>query len=121
MELTDVVGDVAGTLTTLSFLPQVIKTWRTRSTADISLTMFLMFCAGVALWLVYGVLLDSVPLIVSNIVTLFLAGIILALKLRSVWQERRGRSVPQHEDEVVTAQQAVAGRPAFRRNESERP
>lgn len=90
MEMTEIVGEIAGTLTTLAFLPQVIKTWRTRSTEDISLTMFLMFCTGVALWLIYGVLLGSLPLIVSNVVTLALAGIILGLKLRSVWERRGG-------------------------------
>jgi MtN3 and saliva related transmembrane protein len=80
--LTDLIGTLAGTLTTLSFLPQVVKTWKSRSTRDISLSMFLAFTTGVGLWLVYGILIGSWPVILSNIVTLILAGIILFLKLR---------------------------------------
>ena len=91
----DMIGAVAGTLTTLSFLPQVIKTWRTRSTKDISLAMFLGFCLGVALWLVYGVLVLAWPVIIANAATLLLAGIILVLKLRAVWHEKRR---PSEED-----------------------
>ncbi len=84
---TELVGAAAGTLTTIAFLPQVIKTWRTRSTADISTGMFALFCAGVALWLVYGVLIGSAPVVVANAVTLALAGSILAMKLADL---RRG-------------------------------
>ncbi|CAA6604385.1 conserved membrane hypothetical protein [Rhodospirillaceae bacterium LM-1] len=82
MTLPDFVGMVAGALTTLAFLPQVIKTWKTRSTRDISLTMFLSFTLGVALWLVYGLMMSAWPIILANLVTLALAGIILFLKLR---------------------------------------
>lgn len=82
MDTITVIGYLAGLLTTLAFLPQVIKAWRSRSTADISTAMFVTLCAGIVLWLVYGVLRADVPLIVSNAVTLSLAGSILALKLR---------------------------------------
>ena len=75
-------GLFAGTLTTLSFLPQVIKAWRTRSTRDISLGMFVVFCTGVFLWVVYGFLVGDVPVIVANVVTFVLAATILGLKLR---------------------------------------
>ncbi|MBF0356400.1 MAG: SemiSWEET transporter [Alphaproteobacteria bacterium] len=85
--LTDLIGTLAGTLTTLSFLPQVVKTWKSRSTRDISLSMFLAFTTGVGLWLVYGILIGSWPVILSNIVTLILAGIILFLKLRHLRAE----------------------------------
>jgi MtN3 and saliva related transmembrane protein len=80
-DLANIIGILAGCLTTLSFLPQVIKTWKSRSTRDISLTMFAAFTLGVALWLVYGLLILSWPVIVSNVVTLGLAGIILFLKV----------------------------------------
>ena len=80
--LQDWVGMFAGLLTTLAFVPQVVKTWKTRQTRDISLTMFLAFTSGVALWLVYGILLGAWPIILANLVTLALAGIILGLKLR---------------------------------------
>jgi MtN3 and saliva related transmembrane protein len=81
------VGMLAGTLTTLSFLPQVIKVWKTRSTRDLSLAMFAAFTLGVALWLVYGLLIDSWPVILSNLVTLVLAGLILFFKLLHLKEE----------------------------------
>jgi MtN3 and saliva related transmembrane protein len=82
MQLSNWVGYAAGTLTTLSFLPQVIKTWQSRSAKDISLSMFLMFCTGVTLWIIYGVLHRDLPVIIANVVTLALASIILGFKLR---------------------------------------
>lgn len=82
MEINDLVGSMAGLLTTVSFLPQVIKTWRSRSANDISLGMFLLFSLGVALWLAYGVMLHSTPIIASNLVTLVLATSIILMKLR---------------------------------------
>ncbi|MFM2065490.1 MAG: hypothetical protein RLZZ584_399 [Pseudomonadota bacterium] len=78
----DVVGTVAATLTTLSFLPQAWLTLRTRDVSGISLSMYAVFTAGVALWLVYGVLLGAWPVIIANAVTLALAATILGLKLR---------------------------------------
>ncbi|HZX80110.1 MAG TPA: SemiSWEET transporter [Lysobacter sp.] len=75
-------GYVGATLTTLSFLPQAVKTIRTRDTRGISLGMYAMFTVGVAFWLGYGFVLGSWPMIVSNIVTLGLAAVILGLKLR---------------------------------------
>jgi len=74
-------GLVAGTLTTIAFVPQVIKTWRTRSGRDISLGMFLLFSAGVALWLAYGLTIASRPVIIANALTLMLAITVLGLKL----------------------------------------
>lgn len=82
MEPITLIGTLAGACTTLAFLPQVIKTWRSRSTEDISLAMFLVFCAGVVLWLAYGLMLDELPIIIANGVTLLLAGTILIFKLR---------------------------------------
>lgn len=82
MTTTDLLGLVAGTLTTAAFVPQVVKTWRTRSTHDISLGMFALFSTGLVLWLVYGVLIGSLPIVVSNIITLALALTILFFKLR---------------------------------------
>lgn len=77
----DLVGTAAGILTTAAFIPQVVKTWRTRQTRDISLAMWLAFCAGVALWLVYGIMLMAWPVILANLPTLGLAGTILAIKI----------------------------------------
>ena len=75
-------GLAAAYCTTIAFVPQLVKTWKTRSTADISLRMFLVLVIGIILWLAYGMLLGDVPLIVANGITLVLAGIILVFKLR---------------------------------------
>jgi MtN3 and saliva related transmembrane protein len=74
------IGLVAGTLTTLSFVPQVIRSWRRRSVADLSPTMLLSFAAGVALWIVYGLLTEAMPVIISNSVTLILALALILMK-----------------------------------------
>jgi MtN3 and saliva related transmembrane protein len=78
----DLVGYAAGFLATAAFVPQVAKTFKARSARDISLGMYVLFCAGVALWLAYGLLIASWPVIVSNTVTLVLSGAVLVLKLR---------------------------------------
>lgn len=82
MDTANTLGLIAGTLTTLAFVPQVVKTWRTRSTHDISLGMFALFSSGLVLWLIYGFMIGSLPIVVSNIVTLALALTILFFKLR---------------------------------------
>jgi MtN3 and saliva related transmembrane protein len=82
MDATMLLGLAAGTLTTIAFVPQLAKTWRTRSTKDVSLGMFSIFCTGVLLWLIYGVLIQSVPVVLANGVTLVLAGAILSLKIK---------------------------------------
>jgi MtN3 and saliva related transmembrane protein len=76
------IGGIAATLTTCSFIPQVLRVWRTKHTKDISLLMYSLFTLGVALWLVYGVLLDAWPIIIANSITLLLAGTVLVLKIR---------------------------------------
>lgn len=79
--MTDLFGYIAAGFTTLSFLPQVIQVWRTRSARDLSLPMYLMFLAGVVCWLTYGLLLGAWPIILANTVTLTLAGSVLVMKL----------------------------------------
>jgi MtN3 and saliva related transmembrane protein len=76
------IGLAAAFCTTVAFLPQVIQTWRTRSTKDLSLPMFLIFTTGIALWLVHGLFVRDVPLIAANGTTLLLSGTILYFKLR---------------------------------------
>jgi len=78
----EVIGYLAGLLATVAFLPQVAKTVRDRSAKDISLGMYVLFCAGVGLWLLYGFLISSWPIIISNFVTLLLSGTVLALKIK---------------------------------------
>ena len=76
------IGSLAGFLTTISFLPQVIKTYKSRSAKDLSLGMFLLFTLGVLMWLIYGIGINKIPIIAANGVTLILAGMILAAKFR---------------------------------------
>ena len=80
-QTTDWLGFVAAALTTLAFVPQALLSVRTRDVSGVSLGMYCAFTAGVSLWLLYGLLLDSWPLIVSNAITLGLAVSILAMKL----------------------------------------
>lgn len=82
MERTEIIGLVAGLLTTAAFIPQVIKTWRTKSAKDLSLIMFLLYCLGVLLWSIYGIMIDEFPVILWNIITLSLAAVILYFKLK---------------------------------------
>ena len=81
MTLGDFAGMAAGTLTTVAFIPQVIKTWRSRSADDISMFMFLLFSTGVLMWLVYGLTLNSWPMIIANGITLILAISIIVMKV----------------------------------------
>jgi MtN3 and saliva related transmembrane protein len=80
--MNDLIGYIAACLTTLSFLPQALHTFRTRDVRGISLGMYALFTSGVALWLVYGLLLAAWPIVVANAVTLVLALAILVMKLR---------------------------------------
>lgn len=82
MNQIQLVGLLAGTLTTIAFLPQVVKTWKSRSAKDLSLGMFSLFCSGVALWLWYGIMVQDIPVIAANLVTLMLASTLLFFKLR---------------------------------------
>ena len=78
----ELIGLVAGSFTTASFLPQIIKTVREKNTAGISLGMNSAFTVGVALWLAYGLLLERPAIVIPNFITLILAGLVLILKLR---------------------------------------
>ena len=74
-------GYIAGFLTTIAFLPQVIKVWHTKSTKDISIWMFLIFTTGVLLWLIYGLMIINYSLIIANTITLILSISILIAKI----------------------------------------
>ncbi len=91
MTAADWVGMTAGTLTTVAFVPQLLKIYATKSGEDVSLRMFLIFCTGVALWLIYGLMIGSAPMILANVVTLALAATIVVLKVRY------GRRKPRHD------------------------
>jgi MtN3 and saliva related transmembrane protein len=82
MRLTSLLGFIAGALTTVSFIPQVLHAWRSKRCDDLSWAMLLTFSAGVVLWLAYGIRLWAMPIIVANAVTLALLLILMALKTR---------------------------------------
>lgn len=93
--MTTSIGLVAAFCTTLAFLPQVIKIWKTKSVGDLSFGTFTVFTFGVAMWLVYGLLIDDLPVIIANVVTLVLQATILFQMFRY-----RGRNHEQHQLEV---------------------
>ncbi len=82
MDTTTILGYVAGALTTMSLVPQVMKIWKTKSARDVSLGMFLIFSVGISLWIAYGVSLHSMPIIIANTVSLLLGFIVLGMKLK---------------------------------------
>ena len=84
----EAVGLAAACLTTFSFLPQAIRIWRTRSARDVSLVMYVMMTTGCCLWLIYGLLIQSVSLIFSNGIGVLMVGSVLALKLRDMLRPR---------------------------------
>jgi len=82
-DLGALLGYSAAFLTTVSFVPQALHSWRTRDLAGISLPMYTLFTLGVALWLAYGLAIGSLPVILANVVTLILAAVVLWLKIIS--------------------------------------
>jgi MtN3 and saliva related transmembrane protein len=82
VESANAIGLLAGTLTTLAFVPQVVKIWKTKHARDLSLGMFAIFSSGVLLWLWYGIEIGATPVIVANAVTLGLSLTILFFKIR---------------------------------------
>jgi MtN3 and saliva related transmembrane protein len=82
MDHINLIGVAAGTLCTISFLPQLIKIWKTKSARDVSLVMFVIFSAGITLWMWYGFLTHSMPIILANGVTLVLSMVIVCFKVK---------------------------------------
>ncbi len=81
--MTELIGYIGAFLTTISFLPQAIQTIKTRDTSGISLAMYAMFVVGVVFWLLYGIFLNNITIIIANIVTLTLSGIVLVIKIQN--------------------------------------
>lgn len=88
--MTDAIGFTAAALTTLSFVPQLVKTWQTRSSGDLSLGMLGAFVAGILLWIIFGLATHSAPVVAANAATLVLASCQIALTLR--YRRRAGTS-----------------------------
>lgn len=90
MTAADIVGTLAAIVSTTTLLPQTIRVLRTRDTRAISLATFIIVCLGATLWGIYGVLIVSWPVIITNALTLPMGAIILALKLRQIRDDRKG-------------------------------
>ncbi len=82
MQHIEILGFVAATISTVGFIPQVYKVWKEKSTRDISLTMYLFLALGLLLWLIYGVFIQSVPVIVANGATLLLVLSVIFFKIK---------------------------------------
>jgi MtN3 and saliva related transmembrane protein len=82
MDTIALAGYLAGTLTTLSFVPQVLRTWKLKETKDFSLAMLLLFAAGMLLWTAYGLGINSLPVIAANVITFGLVLFLLGMKIR---------------------------------------
>ncbi len=81
--MTEIIGYLAAFLTTISFLPQVIKTIKTKDTSGISLLMYSLFVMGIFMWLIYGILLENIVITSANLLTLVFSGVILIMKIKS--------------------------------------
>jgi MtN3 and saliva related transmembrane protein len=82
MDYVTMIGLAAAAITVVSLFPQLVKIWKTKSTKDISLGMFLLFCGGVFLWFVYGILLQDLPIIIANFLGFIQTLIILIFKVK---------------------------------------
>lgn len=78
----ELIGFVAAILTTIAYLPQMIKIIKSKSAKDVSLSMYIVMCSGIFMWLVYGLLISSYPVIFANAITLVFVTIILIYKMR---------------------------------------
>ena len=87
----EIIGYCAAFLTTIAFLPQAIHSWRSRDLSGVSLGMFSLFTVGVGLWLIYGVVIESWPLIFANTLTFALAMSILLLKFQHIHHKKKSR------------------------------
>ena len=77
----DLFGFLAAILTTIAFLPQLYKTWKTKSADDVSLIMVILFITGLICWIIYGIRINSIPILVANIITFIFNLLILILKI----------------------------------------
>ncbi len=89
LDVKDMMGFIAAFLTTTAFVPQAYHSWKTRDLSGISLPMYTMFTLGVATWLIYGLMIDSLPVIVANTITLLLSAIVMYLKIKQIKQLRQ--------------------------------
>ena len=103
MEFTDLLGYVAGALTTIAFVPQAWRTFRTKDVSGISLRMYCIFTLGIAVWLAYGIVLKETPMMVANSVSLVLACTVLGMKLRYGRREKQAAARAGGKDRMARA------------------
>lgn len=82
LDYIEIIGLIAACLTTAAFLPQVFKTWKTKDVSSLSLPMFSMFFLGVIMWLIYGLLIDSLAIILANTITVFSSFLLVYFKIK---------------------------------------
>jgi MtN3 and saliva related transmembrane protein len=82
MDTIVIVGYIAGALTTISFVPQVVRAWKMKETRDLSLAMLILFAAGILLWTLYGIWTSSLPIIAANVITFLLVLLLLCMKIK---------------------------------------
>lgn len=80
--MVEIFGSIGAACTTLSFVPQVLQIWKTRSAKDVSLPMYITFMVGIICWFTYGLMLNAWPIIVANTITFVLALAVVVMKLR---------------------------------------
>ena len=83
ISITELYGYIAAILTTVAFIPQLYKTWTTKSANDVSIFMLILFITGLICWIIYGIRINSIPILVANIITLLLNSLILFLKIEN--------------------------------------
>jgi MtN3 and saliva related transmembrane protein len=93
LQLTELIGTLAALLTTISFIPQVAKVLVERRTDGLSTGMYVLFTLGVLLWMIYGILISSIPTVAANVVTFILAASVLGMKLHLDHSTRNSRDV----------------------------
>lgn len=84
LEINNIIGYASAFFTTTAFVPQAYKSWKTRDLSGISLPMYSMFTLGVAGWLIYGLVINSLPVIVANAITFILSAVVLSLKIGQI-------------------------------------
>jgi len=99
MTAIDILGMTAGCISSITFLPQVVKTWKTKSAADVSLLMFTFATVSVVMWLVYGIILANVPIIFTNSMVLLFSLIMLYFKFR--YSEPQNKKLPKIKELVI--------------------
>ena len=82
MDFTTILGIIAALLVNIAFFPQFLKSWKTKKTDDISMAMYVVYTAGVVLWLIYGIIIKNLPIILSDTIGLVLVSSVLYMKVR---------------------------------------